>query len=67
MGLDQPDFRGQVEQIVTSHAGEAEATFRPSRDGKYVSISYTLRIESREQLDALYRELSTTDEVLFVL
>jgi hypothetical protein len=30
---------------------------RPSREGKYVSLTATVNAHSREQLDALYREL----------
>ena len=67
MGVDTPAFRTLVDEIVQRHAGPAEATTRPSRDGKYLAVSYSLRAQSRAQLDALYEELSAAEDVLFLL
>ena len=67
MGVDTPVFRTLVDEIVKRHAGPSESTTRPSRDGKYLAVSYTLRARSQAQLDALYEELSAADEVLFLL
>lgn len=67
MGRDSQSFRDMVVDIVTRHAGETPATTRPSRDGRYVSMSFTIHATSRAQLDALYCELSANDDVLFVL
>ena len=67
MGLHSAEFRDLVGEIVTRHAQAEESATRLSRDGKYMSISFVVRAESREQLDGLYRELSASDEVLFTL
>ena len=67
MGVNSPGFRALVAEIVERHAGPAESTARPSRDEKYLAVSYMLRAESRAQLDALYEELSAAEEVLFLL
>ena len=40
---------------------------RPSKDGNYLSLTCTFQATSREQLDALYRELTSCERVLIVL
>lgn len=67
MGKDTDTFRELAVEIVARHASAEAPAVRPSRDGRYVSMSFTIRAESRDQLDALYRELSANDDVLFVL
>jgi putative lipoic acid-binding regulatory protein len=38
-----------------------------SRNGNYLSMTFTIQASSREQLDNLYRELSACEELLMVL
>ena len=40
---------------------------RPSKGGKYLGLTLTITASSREQLDALYRALSTHPMVKMVL
>lgn len=40
---------------------------RPSRNGRYLSVTVTVRAVSQEQLDAIYRELSSSEAVLMAL
>jgi putative lipoic acid-binding regulatory protein len=40
---------------------------RPSRNGRYLSLTVTLNAKSREPLDALYSELSKHPMVMMVL
>ena len=42
-------------------------TRQPSREGRFVSVTVTITAQSREQLDALYRELSGHELVLMAL
>jgi putative lipoic acid-binding regulatory protein len=61
MGKTQPGFAQQMLAIVKRHApdfDESTVGMRPSREGKYLSLTFTIRATSREQLDALYQELS---------
>lgn len=70
MGRRSDDFRSLVLGIVQKHAGPLEAARieeRPSKDGTYLSLTCTLRAESKAQLDALYRELTSCERVLVVL
>jgi putative lipoic acid-binding regulatory protein len=70
MGRKTDDFRSIVVGIVQKHAGTIEPRDieeRPSKDGNYLSLTCTFQAQSREQLDALYRELTSCERVLIVL
>ena len=70
MGRRSDDFRSIVLGIVQKHAGPIDPQHieeRPSRDGNYLSLTCTFAAQSREQLDALYRELTSCERVLVVL
>lgn len=70
MGRRTDDFRSLVLGIVQKHAGTIDPSKieeRPSKDGTYLSLTCTLRAESKAQLDALYRELTSCERVLIVL
>ena len=70
MGRKQPRFVQAVTGIVRKHAPDFDAAtveMRPSRQGKYLSVTCTVRATSREQLDALYQELCDHPSVVMVL
>jgi putative lipoic acid-binding regulatory protein len=70
MGRPTDDFRSLVLGIISRHAGEVDASMieeRPSRDGNYLGLTYTIRATSKAQLDGLYRELTSCEHVLIVL
>ncbi|HKE43672.1 MAG TPA: DUF493 domain-containing protein [Steroidobacteraceae bacterium] len=70
MGRASEDFRRAARAIVERHAGalgEDQVNERLSRDDNFVSLTFTIRATSREQLDALYRELTASEDVLIVL
>jgi putative lipoic acid-binding regulatory protein len=70
MGRHNDDFRSLVLGIVQKHAGDIDVDQieeRPSKDGKYLGLTYTIRATSKAQLDALYRELTSCEKVLIVL
>jgi putative lipoic acid-binding regulatory protein len=46
---------------------ESKVELRPSRGGNYIGITITITATSREQLDALYSELSSHPMVKVVL
>lgn len=61
MGLTQAGFAQAILALVKRHApdfDESTVGMRPSRQGKYLSLTFVIRATSREQLDALYQELS---------
>jgi putative lipoic acid-binding regulatory protein len=70
MGRHNDDFRSIVLGIVQKHAGDVDVgqiEERPSKDGKYLGLTYTIRATSKAQLDALYTELTSCEKVLIVL
>ncbi|MEM9383811.1 MAG: DUF493 domain-containing protein [Pseudomonadota bacterium] len=63
-------FRDVVIGILDCHFAAVERdgiAERPSRGGKYTSITATVRAESKDQLDAAYAALTANDEVLWAL
>ncbi len=70
MGANQEDFERLVIEIVQKHARlteDRQVTSRPSRNGRYVSVTVHILAESQAQLDALYRELSAHERVLMMI
>ena len=68
MGHHTDEFHATVVEIVTRHTGrKLQPGIRPSRDSRYVALSFTIKARSRTQLDALYHELTASELVLFVL
>lgn len=62
MGVAGDEFEIAVLEIIRRHVDdlqEGAVKMRPSRTGKFVSITCTIKAESREQLDSIYRELSS--------
>ena len=70
MGRHSPEFRQETRKVVERHAGdpaELQVTERLSRDGNFLSVTYTIRAHSREQLELIYVELRATGLVLYAL
>jgi putative lipoic acid-binding regulatory protein len=70
MGRKAPGFAQAMTDIVRRHAPDfdpATVEMRPSRQGRYLSITCVVRATSREQLDALYQELCDHPWVVMVL
>jgi hypothetical protein len=70
MGAAQADFADTVAALVVRHAPDfdvATLEMRPSKAGNYLSLTCTVRAVSQQQLDALYRELTSHPMVRVVL
>ncbi|MBI5565574.1 MAG: DUF493 domain-containing protein [Chloroflexi bacterium] len=70
IGRSSDDFQATVVSIIRRHApdlDELAVTSRVSGQGSYLSVSATFTAHSREQLDALYLELNSHEQVLWVL
>ena len=70
MGVMHDEFAQTMVELVTIHdpsfhAGKVE--MRPSSKGNYLSVTVTIVATSREQLDNLYRALSSHPMVKMVL
>jgi putative lipoic acid-binding regulatory protein len=70
MGRREGDFAQGVMEIVLRHCPDFDPKtmeMRPSSKGKYLGLTVTIQARSREQLDALYRDLCTHPAVVMVL
>lgn len=70
VGIMHDTFAQAIVEVVTVHDPEFHAgkvDMRPSSAGNYLSLTITVRATSREQLDDLYRALSSHPMVKFVL
>ena len=70
MGRHDSDLRALTQAIVERHAGpmpESRVKTRTSADGNFLALTYVVHATSREQLDAIYRELTACKSVLMAL
>ena len=70
MGRREGGFTTAVIEIVKRHAPDfvpGTIETRPSREGKYISLTATVNATSQQQLDDLYRELCDHPTVVMVL
>jgi putative lipoic acid-binding regulatory protein len=70
IGRPSDEFRARVHAVVLRHAPALEAervSERLSGNGNFLSISYNLLAESREQIEALTAELRECDGVMMLL
>jgi len=70
MGFAQDDLPEHVAKVLDLHVANAYKLLpglRKSSSGKYHSISYTVKVQSKEQIELLYKELSAIEIVKYVL
>ena len=70
MGHTQAGFAQAMLDVVQRHAPDfdgAQLEMKSSKHGKYLSITCTINATSRDQVDALYKELCDHPMVVMVL
>lgn len=70
MGRAEQDFAQVLTDLVLEHDPSfdpATVEMRPSRAGNYLGLTFTVQAESQEQLDNLYRALTSHPMVSYVL
>ena len=70
MGRESTEFRALALTLVEKHTGplsDDAIQFAPSRNGSFVSVTVTVIAQSQQQLDDIYREVTSVDEVLMAL
>ncbi len=70
MGRESPDFQSLARALVEKHTGSLpdDAVHAAlSRNGNFVSVTVTVNAQSQQQLDDIYREVTSNDEVLMAL
>lgn len=67
-GRNDREFRAAVVGIIERHYGSAYTLAEvESKQAAYVSLTITVRAESRAQIDAVYRELVAHELILMAL
>ena len=70
MGRHDSDLKELTRTIVEAHTGplpDAKIRVRTSGDGNFLALTYLINAQSREQLDAIFRELTACKAVLMAL
>ncbi|HEY2036796.1 MAG TPA: DUF493 domain-containing protein [Steroidobacteraceae bacterium] len=70
IGRPSDEFRARVHAIVVRHVPLIEperVSERLSENGNFLSISYRIRAESREQIEALATDLKSCEGVLSLI
>jgi hypothetical protein len=70
VGRPSDEFRVRVHAIVSRHVPTLEperVTERLSENGNFLSITYNIRAESREQVVALATDLKSCDGVMMLI
>jgi len=69
-GRNEDEFREAVLEIVKSRFPafqKSDVSQRLSKQDRYLSLTVTVWVDNRSQLDALYTELSAHEAVLMLL
>jgi uncharacterized protein len=70
MGRQDSGLRAATREIIERHAGplpDDRIRVRTSGDGNFLALTYTIVATGRDQLDAIYRELTACKLVLMAL
>ena len=70
MGKATDEFEFEVTQIIRKHVtdlGESAIKRRESAQSNYAALTVTITATSREQLDAIYIDLTASEHVLMAL
>ena len=70
MGRADDTFQSLVVEIVRRHAPDLDEELvrvRESRGGKWLSVTVTIQAADQDQLDAIYRELSAHQRVVWAM
>lgn len=70
MGRSGNDFEFAVVQIMRRHVpqlAEGAIQRRDSKQSNYVALTIVIEAHSREQLDAIYQDLTSCEQVLMAL
>lgn len=70
MGSAIPEFRSKIHEIAARHDphfNDSKVSERYSKNNKYLSLTLQIFAQNREQLDALYEDLTACELSLWVL
>jgi uncharacterized protein len=70
VGRPSDEFRARIHAVMLRHAPDLDpdrVSERLSENGNFLSISYTIVAESREQIVALANDLKAVEGVLMII
>ena len=70
MGRESAEFRALARALVEKHTGplaDDAISTALSRNDSFVSVTITVNAQSQQQLDDIYHEITSHDEVLMAL
>jgi len=70
MGPSTPEFHSVIEKIALANDSDFDSkktTQNISKTGKYVSLTLTINAKDKPQLDAIYKDLTDNELVLWAL
>ncbi len=70
MGKDTPSFRSKMHKILEKHVGpinEESIKVNVSSNANFVAITITITAHSQQQLDQIYYDVTSYDDVLIAL
>lgn len=70
MGKSDLELDLLIIEIVRRHVDDVNAdavTTRPSKDGNYIAVTVIIEASSKQQLDAIYQDLTDHPHVLMAL
>jgi uncharacterized protein len=70
MGRQDSEIKALARAIIERHTGplaDSSVRVRTSTDGNFLAVTFVITAASREQLDAIYREITTCKAVLMAL
>ena len=70
MGRESDEFRALARELVEKHTGplaDEAIVSSLSRNSAFVSVTVTVVALSQQQLDDIYREVTSNDEILMAL
>mgnify|MGYP003322004479 FL=1 len=70
IGRNSEDFRSVAGDIVQAHYGDLkqrQIAEQLSKNGSFLSLTFTVHVETRDRADALYRDLTASEDILMVL
>ena len=70
MGPALPEFHKAIEKIASKHDSQfdkSQTTENVSKTGKYVSLTLNIHAKDKPQLDAIYKDLTENELVLWAL
>ena len=67
-GRNEDRFRAAAIAIARLHYGDSHTVAeQTSRKGNYLSLTITVRAETRAQIDAMYSDLVASEEIIMVI